>query len=214
MSTTRPITEDEHKRLLAAIGGRMALRDRCLVELMYRTGARIAEALSLRLDNVLEWRRVDEAERWRIVERLQIAKRHTKGKRKGYGVILHPAARAALEAWLREAARQGWETAECFLFVRLGVRNEPITRVQAWRIVRDAATAAGLGGCIGNHSLRKSYGMGIYERSGRDIRAAQEALRHKSLDSTLHYLPVTQDRLDRLVLGYDERTEGGAAGDV
>jgi integrase/recombinase XerD len=208
--TTRPITEDEHRRLLAAVGGRMVLRDRCLIELMYRTGARISEALSLRLGNVLERVRADGTEQWRIVARLQIAKRHTKGKRKGYGVVLHAAARAALEAWLREAAGLGWSTAECYLFMRLGRGNRPITRSHAWRIIDGAASAAGLDGCVGNHSLRKSYGMGVYERSGRDIRVTQEALRHVSLDSTLRYLPVSQDRIDRLTLGHDERGDGGA----
>lgn len=201
MPTTRPLTDAEYKALLSKLRGRMKARDRCLVVMLRRGGFRISELLSLRLDDVVT--------DGKIPDEIQVAKRNTKGKQHGYGVPLHREARAALEAWLRAEGDMGWMTAGCYLFVRLGTANAPITRAQAWRIIHAAARKAGLSGCIGPHSLRKTFGESIYIRSGRDIRTTQEALRHKSLDSTLHYLPVTQERVRGLIL--DEGPDAGQA---
>jgi len=210
MGTTRPLSDEEYVRLLEALRGRMTLRDRCLIVMMRRGGFRISELLSLRLGDVID--------QGQIPEEVQVMRRHTKGQRAGYTVPLHHEARAALAAWIEAMNLMGWQTAECFLFPRLGSENRPISRTQAWRIVRRAAKGEGgarLAGCIGCHSLRKSFGTDIYRRSGRDVRAAQEALRHASLDSTLHYLPVTRERLQRLILGQaaieDEGQPAGSA---
>jgi site-specific recombinase XerD len=204
MGTTRPLTETEYATLKAALGGRMAKRDRCLVEMMRRGGFRISELLSLRLGDVVE--------QGQIVPEVAVARRHTKGKRHGYSVVLHAEARAALTDWVSAMIEGGRMTEECYLFPAMGYANRPMTRQQTWGIIRRAAKspAAHLPGCVGNHSLRKSFGMDIYERSGRDIRATQEALRHVSLDSTLHYLPVSKERVNRLIMGEDETAAGGA----
>jgi|WetSurMetagenome_2_1015567.scaffolds.fasta_scaffold24980_4 site-specific recombinase XerD len=192
MSTTRPLTDAEYKALLSAPRGRMRLRDRCLIVMLRRGGFRISELLSLRLDDVVKG--------GKIPDEIQVAKRHTKGKHHGYAVPLHREARDALEAWLRKAARMGWQTREAYVFQSLGPANRPITRTHAWRIIHKAAKRVRLSGCIGPHSLRKSFGEHVYILSGRDIRATQEALRHKSLDSTLRYLAVTRERVRDLIL--------------
>jgi integrase len=195
MSTTRPLTDEEYAAVVASIRGRMAKRDRCLIIMLRRTGFRISELLSLRLEDVID--------QGQILPEIEVERRHTKGKRHSRKVPLHREAREALTAWLRKMARLGWQTKGCYLFVSLGYKNRPISRGQAWRIIQRAAKgpkSPHLAGSIGPHSLRKALGMSIYERSGRDIRATQVALGHASLDSTIHYLAVAEDRVRALIL--------------
>ena len=62
-------------------------------------------------------------------------------------------------------------------------------RQTAHDILKDAFTAAGLNGKLATHSLRKSFGQRVYERSG-DIFLVQELLGHKSVSTTQRYLGV------------------------
>lgn len=201
MATTRALTDAEYRALLAACRGRMVLRDRCLLVLLRRAGPRISEALSLRLADVVE--------SGRVRDEVQFARRHMKGRREGRIVPLHAEARAALAAWVEAMAEAGWQTAETFLFRRLGRRNRPLSRVQAWRMIQTAAKGAGgagLAGCIGTHSCRKTFAQDIYLRSGRDIRLTQAALGHLSMESTVAYLPASQERVRGLILGDSAET--------
>jgi integrase/recombinase XerD len=75
-----------------------------------------------------------------------------------------------------------------------------MSREAAWQVIHRAAKRAGLRGCIGTHSLRKTFGTDIYLRSGRDIRITQEALHHATVEATIAYLPVAHELLRGLVM--------------
>lgn len=71
--------------------------------------------------------------------------------------------------------------------------TKPITRQQAWRIIKDAAQAFGLDN-IGTHTLRKTYGYIIYIKSDKDAVAVKEALNVGSVEVALRYIGVIKDQ--------------------
>lgn len=180
---------------MGATRGRMASRDRCLFAVLYFCGLRVSEALALRRKDV-----IDEGQ---IVPELQVMTAKSHGRKKRHIVYLHAELVSALMAWLRDMEALGWQTGNCYLFHRLGHVNAPISRTHAWRIVQQAAKgdrSAHLAGCIGTHSFRKGFGEDIYEDSGRNIRSAQEALRHQSPEATQYYLRIGSQVVKDLVL--------------
>jgi integrase len=76
---------------------------------------------------------------------------------------------------------------------RKGAR--PITRVQAYRILTDAARRAGLDIEIGTHTLRKTFAYHAY-KAGVDLALLMSVLNHSSQRETLRYIGITQDQVD------------------
>ncbi|HHU55133.1 MAG TPA: tyrosine-type recombinase/integrase [Acholeplasmataceae bacterium] len=77
--------------------------------------------------------------------------------------------------------------------------NSPISRVQAWNILNDAAKKAGITEQIGTHSLRKTFGYHMYNHCGKDVTIVQEFLNHSSPKVTLVYIGIDQDNKDELI---------------
>jgi integrase len=73
--------------------------------------------------------------------------------------------------------------------------DQPITRVQAYRILNAAAERAGVSTEIGTHTLRKTAGYHTYKNSG-DIALVMRMLNHSSERETLRYIGITQDTID------------------
>ncbi|WFA04421.1 tyrosine-type recombinase/integrase [Bacillus sp. HSf4] len=75
--------------------------------------------------------------------------------------------------------------------------GEPITRVQAYRILNDAAKRAGIYdkiGGIGTHTLRKTFGYRLYE-NGVDVSRIMSILNHSSERDTLKYIGITAEEI-------------------
>jgi integrase len=73
--------------------------------------------------------------------------------------------------------------------------NRPITRVQAYRILTDAARRAGLDIEVGTHTLRKTFAYHAY-KAGVDLALLMSVLNHSSQRETLRYIGITQDQVD------------------
>jgi site-specific recombinase XerC len=123
-----------------------------------------------------------------------------KGKIQGRSVVLHPAAQAALAVWLTEMDRQGAVGPDTALFHSRKGANQPLRRGQAGHLLCRAYAASGLTGMIGCHGMRKTFGQRVYEKTGRDLRAMQHALGHRSPASTAAYLRVDEQALDAIIL--------------
>nr|WP_154307065.1 tyrosine-type recombinase/integrase [Metabacillus lacus] len=67
--------------------------------------------------------------------------------------------------------------------------NEPISRQQAYRIINEAATSAGISAPIGTHTLRKTFGYHAY-RKGIAISLIQKRLQQSAPSETLYYLGI------------------------
>lgn len=67
--------------------------------------------------------------------------------------------------------------------------NEPIGRVQAYRILNRAAEMCGVNN-IGCHSMRKTYGRNIYLQNKNNLALTQRALGHKDATHTYRYIGI------------------------
>jgi len=175
------LTGEEIARLLAAPQPRAAggLRDRAILELMYSSGVRVRELVSL-----------DDAD---LDLRGATVRVRGKGRRERLGIVGRHA-RAALEAWLAARPRPGATAARGSrpLFTnklggRLSVRGVA-------RLLEKHLAVAGLSGRASPHTLRHSFATHLLD-AGADIRSVQELLGHKSLVTTQIYTHVTTSRL-------------------
>lgn len=77
--------------------------------------------------------------------------------------------------------------------------GKPISRVQAWQVLNDAAKAVGVKDNVGTHTLRKTFGYHAYQK-GIDITRIQKLLNHASPSVTLAYIGITKDELDDIYI--------------
>jgi integrase/recombinase XerD len=183
--TGRPLpkylTVTEVEALLAAPDGRTpeGLRDRAMLRILYASGLRATEVVSLRMGNVDVHagfvRIVGKGSRERIV----------------------PVAPLALEALAdyvrngRPAFLRGRGPTNALFLSRMG---RPITRQTLWNRIAKWAGAAGIRGRISPHTLRHSF-AGHLLAGGADLRAVQAMLGHADISTTQIYTHVTAERL-------------------
>src|SRR5690606_20420468 len=77
--------------------------------------------------------------------------------------------------------------------------DAPISRVQAWRILNDAAKRAGLDIAFGTHTLRKTAAYHAY-KNGTDLALLMRMLNHSSQRETLRYIGIEQEDVDDVYL--------------
>ena len=161
----------------------MGIRDRAMLELLYATGARVSEIISLNVEDV----RQSEAQSGEITTIRLLGK-----GRKERIVPMGTFAKKAVEDYLvrlRPTLLKGDQKA---LF--LNVRGGRISRQSAWNIVLDTAERCGLSGRVSPHALRHSFATHLLD-GGADIRVVQELLGHASVSTTQIYTLVTIDKL-------------------
>ena len=78
---------------------------------------------------------------------------------------------------------------------RKGVK--PITRVQAYRILNDAAKQVGQEE-IGTHTLRKTFGYHFYKKT-KDVAMLQDIFNHSAPIVTKRYIGISQDEIDQAI---------------
>ncbi|GAA2888155.1 site-specific tyrosine recombinase XerD [Microbacterium esteraromaticum] len=176
----KALTIEQVERLLAAPSPDepIGLRDRALLELLYATGARVSEAVSLDVDDLA----------YGDVLRLR-----GKGDKERI-VPIGSYARAAVDAYLTrvrpELAAKGRATARLFL----GARGAPLSRQSAWLVIRAAAERAQITAEVSPHTLRHSFATHLLQ-GGADVRVVQELLGHASVATTQIYTHVSVDAL-------------------
>jgi integrase len=77
-------------------------------------------------------------------------------------------------------------------------KDKPLSRVQAYNILRRVAEEVGLTG-TGTHCMRKSFALDMFKAT-KDINAVRDVLNHKYADTTMRYL-VTPEILERIFTG-------------
>jgi len=159
----------------------VGLRDRALLEMLYATGARVSEATSLSVDDV----RPDGMR--------DIITLTGKGNKQRV-VPLGTYARDAIETYLVRGRPALSAKGDGSPHLFLGARGKPLSRQNAFLIIRAAAERAGLTAVISPHTLRHSCATHLL-RGGADIRVVQELLGHSSVATTQIYTLVTKDAL-------------------
>jgi integrase/recombinase XerD len=170
----------EVQRLLAQPRGDdgITVRDRALLELMYASGLRASETVSLGLDDVDLEQGIVRARGKGSKERL---------------VPIGGKAVAAVRVYLRSARPKLLRNSdERKLF--LNFRGGPLTRQGLYKIVLRHAASAGLGDRMSPHTLRHSFATHLLA-GGCDLRSVQEMLGHADLSTTQLYTHLSGEEL-------------------
>jgi integrase/recombinase XerD len=180
------LTEREVEHLLAAPDGSSpeGQRDRAMLEVLYATGLRVSELVTLRL------RQVDL--------NVGVVRAFGKGSKERL-VPLGDVARHALVGYLEHArgrllAKAGGRAVDAVFVTR---RGGAMTRQGFWKNVRRYALQAGIRTPVSPHKLRHSFATHLLEH-GADLRSVQAMLGHSDISTTQIYTHVTRERLRRL----------------
>ena len=169
------LTNEEVTKLLNSVSesDNISIRNRAMLELLYATGLRVSELISLKFSNI------------------DIEECFVKIFGKGNKERLVPFGQKA-QLYLKRYLRVRKNTKSEFIFLtRL---NKPISRIEFWRQLKQIALQAGIMKNITPHTLRHSFATHLLT-GGADIRFVQEMLGHSSISTTQIYTHISQERL-------------------
>ncbi|MEQ1752795.1 MAG: site-specific tyrosine recombinase XerD [Micropepsaceae bacterium] len=182
------VTEEQTQNLMSAaaeLEGPEALRLLCIVELLYASGLRVTELVTLSVNSVSS-------------ERKMLLIKGKGGKERL--VPLGMPAREAITAYLgvRQLFLPKLEKAQRFLFPSRGVEGH-LTRRRVAQLMKDLAVHAGVDPSkLSPHVLRHAFASHLVAH-GADLRSVQQLLGHADIATTQIYTHVQDERLRRLV---------------
>lgn len=179
MKFVQPIREIEKVREVRSILAKKNARNELLFCFGIYTGLRISDILQFKIKDVRGKSFLNIKEK-----KTQNTRKQNKTKR----IPVMPELQVAIERYVKELSD------EEYLFKSRQGRNSPITRVQAYNILRAAAHEAGLDE-IGTHTLRKTFGYHIYQAT-KDVALLQDILNHSAPYITMKYIGVNQDAIE------------------
>lgn len=179
----KSLTEEDIERLLAApdVSRPLGLRNRAMLEVLYASGLRVSELVTLTLPQLS----------------LDMGVVRVLGK--GGKERLAPLGEEALE-WVRRhlaearPALLGARTSDD-LFVT--ARGAPMTRQAFWHLIKRHARAAGIVKPLSPHTLRHAFATHLLNH-GADLRVVQLLLGHSDISTTQIYTHVARERLKQL----------------
>ncbi len=162
-------------------------RDQAILELLYATGMRVSELVSLSIGDIVTTR-----------SGIGTAKVTGKGSKQRI-VPVGEIALDALRSWLSPYGRDKliparWKRIADSDAVFLNARGGRITRQGVWLVIKKRALAVRLGSRVYPHVLRHSCATHMLE-GGADIRMVQEMLGHSSISTTQIYTKVSVEHL-------------------
>jgi integrase/recombinase XerD len=182
-SLPRPITIAQARLLLeqpARQSTPEAKRDRAMLELLYATGMRVSELVSLNLTDI------------------DTTGGYVRCFGKGHKERLIPMYRQAgvvLKEYVEDARpKLVHVNEEKAVFVNR--RGERLTRQGLWQILKGYARAVGMEDQVTPHTLRHSFATHMLS-GGADLRSVQELLGHANISTTQVYTHLTNDHIRR-----------------
>ena len=156
----------------------MSLRDRAMIEIMYATGVRVSELVSLDIDDV----DLDE----------NFVRCMGKGSKERI-IPVHDEAVEAVRVYLQDGRESlaGPAAGRALFVSRKGGR---LTRQALWLILKGRAQAAGIERKITPHTLRHSFATHLLI-GGAQLRHVQELLGHASITTTQVYTHLTSEHV-------------------
>jgi integrase/recombinase XerD len=159
----------------------LGLRDRTMLELMYASGLRVTELVTLKTVEIS----LNDAV-------VRVMGKGSKERLIPFGEVAH----GWVERYLRESrpALLGARAADA-LFVT--GRGEGMTRQQFWNIIKRHALTGGVNAPLSPHTLRHAFATHLLNH-GADLRVVQLLLGHSDISTTQIYTHVARERLKTL----------------
>ncbi len=179
----KTLSEAQVEALLAApdVATPLGLRDRAMLELLYASGLRVSELVTLKTVNVSF-----------VESALRVTGKGSKERLVPFG----EEALAWIERYLAESrATILGRRASAALFVT--GRGGPMTRQMFWKLLKVHALRAGIVAPLSPHTLRHAFATHLLNH-GADLRAVQMLLGHADISTTTIYTHVARERLKQL----------------
>ena len=151
-------------------------RDHAMLELLYATGIRVSELISLDVEHV----------------NLAAGFIRCYSKNKERIIPLYPGAVRAISDYVRNVRPQLAVEGEHALFVNMN--GERMSRQGFWKIIKGYQEKAGIKTDITPHTLRHSFAAHLLA-NGADLRSIQEMLGHSDISSTQIYTQLVNQKL-------------------
>jgi len=173
-------------------------RDRAIVEVLYASGARVSELISIDVADLIS----------KDVEGETVTTLKLRGKGGKERIVpLGSFAKSAIEDYLvrvRPGLLEKAARSSNALF--LNSRGSRISRQSIWQIVLDATKAAGIKQEVSPHTFRHSYATHLLD-GGADIRVVQELLGHSSVTTTQIYTLISIDKIQQTYITAHPRAQ-------
>ena len=153
------------------------IRDKAMLELLYATGIRVTELITLKLQDI----------------NMQLGYLVCRESGKERIIPVGSEAKAALGRYL-EGTRETMisDKGSGYLFVNCS--GQPMSRQGFWKLLKYYAKKAGIAGDITPHTLRHCFAAHLVE-NGADLRSVQEMLGHSDISTTQIYTNLTHNRI-------------------
>ncbi|MES2957450.1 MAG: site-specific tyrosine recombinase XerD [Pseudomonadota bacterium] len=179
----KALSESQVEALLTApdVGKPIGLRDRAMLELLYASGLRVSELVTIKTVQI------------GLAEgALRVTGKGAKERIVPFGEEAH----GWLTRYLGEARATilGGQTSDA-LFVT--ARGGAMTRQMFWKLVKRHALTAGIAAPLSPHTLRHAFATHLLNH-GADLRAVQMLLGHADISTTTIYTHVARERLRAL----------------
>ncbi len=173
------LSEEETFRLLEQAKGSSPkeLRDRAMLELLYATGIRVSELVSLKLSDInlqMEYITCSDGGKERIIP---------------FG----SAAKQAVEQYLKKG-RSCLLAKDDSIYLFTNCSGQAMSRQGFWKLVKSYGKKAGITGELTPHTLRHSFAVHLVS-NGADIRSVQEMLGHADVSTTQMYAQIGQNKI-------------------
>lgn len=173
------LTMEEVVRLLEQPGRNTPkeIRDRAMLELLYATGIRVSELISLQITDL----------------NLRLGYIICRDSSKERAIPFGNQAKEALLLYLKEARDiliKGTQTEALFV----NCSGKPMSRQGFWKLIKYYAAKAGIETDITPHTLRHSFAAHLVE-NGADLHSVQEMMGHSDISSTQVYANMGGSRI-------------------
>lgn len=173
------LSMDEVVRLLEQPSGDTTkeIRDRAMLELLYATGIRVTELITLKVSDV----------------NLQVGYILCGDAHKERVIPFGNAAKTALTQYM-DTARGSMVGDESSNILFVNCSGNPMSRQGFWKLIKYYAKKAGITSDITPHTLRHSFAAHLVE-NGADLRSVQEMLGHSDISTTQIYANMNHSRI-------------------
>ncbi|MGE0097820.1 MAG: site-specific tyrosine recombinase XerD [Hydrogenophaga sp.] len=190
----KTLSEAQVEALLNApdTGTPLGMRDRCMLELIYASGLRVSELVTLKT--------------WHVGMNEHVLRITGKGNKERL-VPFGQVAGQWLQRYLAQSRGEilgGLQSEDLFVTARGSRAGEAMTRAMFWQLVKRYALQAGINSPLSPHTLRHAFATHLLNH-GADLRAVQMLLGHADISTTTIYTHVARERLKTIVAQHHPR---------